>query len=59
MGTSEKHQRFCWSSSENFAGVDHPALIPVIPKILMEFYQPEVQKYWRRIGCGDLGGDLG
>jgi translation initiation factor 5 len=25
-----------------FAGVDHPELIPVIPKILMEFYEADV-----------------
>ena len=27
---------------ERLAGVDHPELIPVIPKILMEFYQADV-----------------
>jgi hypothetical protein len=39
MVTSEKH---CWSGIELFAGVDHPELIPVIPKILMKLYQADV-----------------
>ena len=38
MVTSEKH---CWSGIERFAGVDHPELIPVIPEILMKFYQAD------------------
>ena len=42
MVTSEKHQKSFLGGIERLAGVDHPELIPVIPKILMEFYQADV-----------------
>ncbi len=42
MVTSEKHQKSLLGGIERLAGVDHPDLISVIPKILMEFYQAEV-----------------
>ncbi|KAN0125981.1 Domain found in IF2B/IF5 domain containing protein [Russula decolorans] len=42
MVTSEKHQKSMLGGIERLAGVDHPELIPVIPKILMEFYQADV-----------------
>jgi len=51
MVTSEKHQKALLGGIERFAGVDHPDLIPAIPKILMEFYQidildEEIVKQW-------------
>ncbi|KAF8504369.1 eukaryotic translation initiation factor 5 [Russula emetica] len=42
MVTSEKHQKSLLGGIERLAGVDHPELISVIPKILMEFYQADV-----------------
>jgi len=42
MVTSEKHQKSLLCCIERLAGVEHPELIPVIPKILMEFYQADV-----------------
>jgi hypothetical protein len=42
MVTSEKHQKSMLGGIERLAGVDHPELIPAIPKILMEFYQADV-----------------
>lgn len=49
--TSEKHQKALLGGLERSVGVDHPDLIPAIPKILMEFYQidlldEEVVKQW-------------
>ena len=51
MVTSEKHQKALLGGVERFVGVDHPELIPSVPKILMEFYQidildEEVVKQW-------------
>lgn len=51
MVTSEKHQKALLGGLERFLGVDHPDLIPILPKILMEFYQidvldEEVIKQW-------------
>src|SRR5579863_3272000 len=42
MVTSEKHQKSLLGGIERLVGLDHPDLIPVIPKILMEFYQADV-----------------
>lgn len=42
MVTSEKHQKSLLGGIERLVGVDHPELIQVIPKILMEFYQADV-----------------
>jgi len=40
--SSEKHQKSLLGGLERFLGVHYPQLIPVTPKILMEFYQAEV-----------------
>ncbi|CAE7064590.1 unnamed protein product [Rhizoctonia solani] len=40
--TSEKHQKSLLGGVERFVGVEHPNLIPSIPKILMAFYQADV-----------------
>lgn len=40
--TSEKHQKSLLGGLERFVGVDHPNLVPVVPKILMAFYQIDV-----------------
>jgi len=42
MVTSEKHQKSLLGGIERLAGLEHPELIPSIPKILMEFYQADV-----------------
>ncbi|KAI0297503.1 domain found in IF2B/IF5-domain-containing protein [Multifurca ochricompacta] len=42
MVTSEKHQKSLLGGIERFAGLEHPELIAVIPKILMELYQADV-----------------
>jgi len=42
MVTSEKHQKALLGGIERLAGFEHPELISVIPKILMEFYQADV-----------------
>ena len=51
MVTSEKHQKALLGGLERFLGVDHPDLVSIVPKILMEFYQidvldEEVIKQW-------------
>ncbi|KAM5542124.1 hypothetical protein V8D89_004207 [Ganoderma adspersum] len=51
MVTSEKHQKSLLGGVERLVGVEHPDLIPAVPKILMEFYQvdvldEEVVKQW-------------
>jgi translation initiation factor 5 len=40
--TSEKHQKSLLGGIERFVGLEHPELIAIIPKILMEFYQADV-----------------
>jgi len=40
--TSEKHQKALLGGVEWVVGIDHPQLIPFIPKILMAFYQSDV-----------------
>ncbi|CAE6426123.1 unnamed protein product [Rhizoctonia solani] len=40
--TSEKHQKSLLGGVERFVGVEHPNLIPAVPKILMAFYQADV-----------------
>ncbi|TFK47926.1 hypothetical protein OE88DRAFT_1664886 [Heliocybe sulcata] len=40
--TSEKHQKALLGGIEHFVGVQHPNLIPAVPKILMEFYQADI-----------------
>ena len=42
MVTSEKHQKSLLGGIERLVGVEHPDLIPAIPKILMAFYQADV-----------------
>ena len=42
MVTSEKHQKSLLGGIERLAGLEHPELIALIPKILMEFYQADV-----------------
>jgi translation initiation factor 5 len=42
MVTSEKHQKSLLGGIERLAGLEHPELIAIIPKILMEFYQADV-----------------
>ena len=49
--TSEKHQKSLLGGIERFVGVVHPDLVPIVPKILMQFYQAdileeEVVKQW-------------
>ncbi|EJF55714.1 translation initiation factor [Dichomitus squalens] len=51
MVTSEKHQKSLLGGIERLVGIEHPDLIPVVPKILMAFYQvdvldEEVVKQW-------------
>jgi len=51
MVTSEKHQKSLLGGIERLVGIEYPTLIPVVPKILMEFYQTdiieeEVVKQW-------------
>lgn len=51
MVTSEKHQKALLGGVERFVGIEHPELIPKVPKILMAFYQAdiideEVVKQW-------------
>jgi len=40
--TSEKHQKSLLGGLERFIGVEHPNLVPAVPKILMAFYQTDV-----------------
>lgn len=40
--TSEKHQKSLLGGLERFVGVEHPNLVPTVPKILMAFYQVDV-----------------
>ena len=42
MVTSEKHQKSLLGGIERFFGLEHPELIVVVPKILLEFYQADV-----------------
>jgi translation initiation factor 5 len=42
MVTSEKHQKSLLGGIEHLVGLDHPELIPAIPKILMNFYQADI-----------------
>ncbi len=42
MVTSEKHQKALLGGVERFVGIEHPELIPKVPKILMAFYQADV-----------------
>ncbi|KZW02133.1 hypothetical protein EXIGLDRAFT_602303 [Exidia glandulosa HHB12029] len=49
--TGEKHQKSLLGGTERLVGLEHPSLIPAIPKILMAFYQAdildeEVVKQW-------------
>lgn len=38
----EKHQKSFLGGIERFVGVEHPSLIPAVPKILMALYQAEI-----------------
>ncbi|KZT42759.1 hypothetical protein SISSUDRAFT_979431 [Sistotremastrum suecicum HHB10207 ss-3] len=42
LGTAEKQQKALLGGLEWFLGVDHPDLIPAVPKILMQFYQTDI-----------------
>src|SRR6266404_7148116 len=42
MVSSEKHQKSLLGGIERLAGLERPELIPLIPKILMEFYQADI-----------------
>lgn len=42
MVTGEKHQKSLLGGLERFLGIDNPDLIPLVPKVLMEFYQIDV-----------------
>ncbi|KIY42843.1 hypothetical protein FISHEDRAFT_54621 [Fistulina hepatica ATCC 64428] len=42
LGNDDKHQKALLGGIERFVGVQHPDLIPAIPKILMAFYQTDV-----------------
>lgn len=42
MVTSEKHQKAFMGGIEALVGIDHPDLIPAIPKFLMHFYQADI-----------------
>ncbi|RPD59363.1 translation initiation factor [Lentinus tigrinus ALCF2SS1-7] len=42
MVTSEKHQKSLLGGIERLVGVQHPDLIPSVPKILMAFYQADI-----------------
>lgn len=42
MVTSEKHQKALLGGIERLVGNEHPELIPMVPKILMAFYQEDV-----------------
>jgi translation initiation factor 5 len=51
MSSGEKHQKALLGGLERFVGIDHPDLIPAVPKILMALYQvdlidEEVIKHW-------------
>lgn len=40
--TSERHQKALLGGVERTVGVEQPALIPAVPKILMAFYQSDI-----------------
>ncbi|KIP04057.1 hypothetical protein PHLGIDRAFT_31538 [Phlebiopsis gigantea 11061_1 CR5-6] len=42
MVTSEKHQKSLLGGIERLVGMAYPSLIPLVPKILMEFYQADI-----------------
>lgn len=42
MVTSEKHQKALLGGLERLVGVGYPTLLPVVPKILMGFYQTDI-----------------
>jgi translation initiation factor 5 len=42
MVTSEKHQKALLGGIERLVGLDHPDLIPSVPKVLMALYQVDV-----------------
>lgn len=42
MVTSEKHQKALLGGFECLLGLNHPELIPLIPKILMQLYQADI-----------------
>ena len=42
MTTSERHQKSLLGGIERFVGLEHPDLVPAVPKILMAFYQADV-----------------
>ena len=42
MVTSEKHQKSLMGGIEALLGIDHPDLIPTVPKVLMIMYQSDI-----------------
>lgn len=42
MVTTEKHQKALMGGIERLVGIDHPELIPSIPKLLMVLYQADI-----------------
>ncbi|KIL57124.1 hypothetical protein M378DRAFT_88308 [Amanita muscaria Koide BX008] len=42
MVTSEKHQKSLLGGMERLVGLDHPELLPTVPKILMALYQADI-----------------
>ena len=42
MVTSEKHQKSLLGGIERLVGLAYPSLIPLVPKILMAFYQADI-----------------
>ncbi|KAI0309970.1 eukaryotic translation initiation factor 5 [Amylostereum chailletii] len=42
MVTSEKHQKALLGGIERLVGLEHPDLVPTVPKILMVFYQADI-----------------
>lgn len=42
MITSERHEKAFLGGIEYFIGKEHPNLIPLVPKILLDFYQADL-----------------
>ena len=42
MVTSERHQKALLGGVERLVGIEHPDILPTVPKILMALYQIDV-----------------
>lgn len=42
MITSERHEKALLGGTERFIGIERPALIPQVPKILLSYYQEDL-----------------